>query len=292
MTAASSAATRRRARCSGARRRRSSRRRRRREPKTFGSTLCLAIQRRSWFLCRPSARAARVTLPCSRRSAASIASRGSSVEPAGAVAPLAPVTLAGRRDSAISRPADSARSLSFTLVRPSASASRPARRNLPEQLPHVAGPGAQRAHLEQQGVRAEPRVHALELAGGEPGHVLQAFEQGGEGDLGAPMRLVEVLPEAAGGHLDAQVPEGRGADAHVDLARGARRRGSRPRAARGRAGAWLHGHVELRDLVEEERAAVRGLHVALGVRGRAGVRPLAGAEEQPLREARRRSWRS
>ena len=133
----------------------------------------------------------------------------------------------------------------------------------------------------------QARVEALELGLDEPGDLFEALGERGDAHLGPADAIVEVLAEAAGRDLGAQVLEGGDADADVDLA--------------GARGAELHhfmllehaeqlrldGEVEVAHLVEEQRAAVRGDDVALGVGIGAGEGAALRAEEEALGEPRR-----
>ena len=97
-------------------------------------------------------------------------------------------------------------------------------------------------------------------------------------------RVEQVLPEAAGRHLGGQVLVGGTEDAHVDWQLG--RAAHRPHGpllddAQELA---LHRQRHLADLVEEQRAAVRGLEEALAVFVGAGEGALAVAEELGLEQ--------
>ena len=93
--------------------------------------------------------------------------------------------------------------------------------------------------------------------------VLAPLAQRRELDRDHVQAEVEVLAEAAGGDLVAQVAVGRRDDAHVDAARlRRRRRGSTSPSCSTRSSFAWKSALDLADLVEEERAAVRALEAA------------------------------
>ena len=104
--------------------------------------------------------------------------------------------------------------------------------------------------------------------------------------------VVEVLPERAAFHFVAEVAVRRADDAHVDRLL-ARRADLAHLLLLDRA-QQLHLHLQRQvgDLVEEERAAVRGLEEAVAVGERAGEGAFAVAEELGLHQRSRESRRS
>ena len=119
-------------------------------------------------------------------------------------------------------------------------------------------------------------------------NLLAALAQRGNGDLGPTDAKVKVLSEAPFGHGASQVARRR---AHPHLHAPGSRRAQRddPLGLDGPEELRLHGCVEIRHLVEEERSAVGGLDVAVRVLRGARIRAAPGAEEQPLGEALRDS---
>jgi hypothetical protein len=142
----------------------------------------------------------------------------------------------------------------------------------------------QRIGRELLGGPTEPFSELREEAKGEGGDVLASLAQRRQVDLDDLQPVVEVLAETPFAHLALEVAVGRGDDAHVD--------GERLGAAHPLEGALLQDpqHLRLRlrghvaDLVEEDRAAVRGLEAPDPARLGAGERPLLVAEQLALDE--------
>ena len=115
--------------------------------------------------------------------------------------------------------------------------------------------------------------------------VLAARAQRRRGDRDDVEAVEEVLAEAPGGDLGAQIAVGRGDDAHVGAARCRRRRGSYSPSCSTRRSFTCTDGRELADLVEEERAA-RGLarSARRACATRAGERAALVAEELALED--------
>jgi hypothetical protein len=117
--------------------------------------------------------------------------------------------------------------------------------------------------------------------------VIAALAQGRHQDLDHVQPVVQVLAEAAGLHVGGQVLVGGADHAHVHrLFLGGAERAHLP-LLDGAQQLGLHGQRQVTDLVQEQRAAARGLEVALAVLGGAGVGALARAEKLGLQQVLR-----
>src|SRR6185503_14321472 len=152
------------------------------------------------------------------------------------------------------------------------------------QLAHVAGKwvaGEERQRLRRRSldVLSNLRGHAPHEMARERGHVLEPLAERRDADREDAEPVVEVLAEPAGLHLVLEAAVRRRDDAHVDLPGvivpdlpdlAVLEDAEQLRLELGRG---------LRDLVEEERAAVGYLEEALAVRDRAREGAAAVTEE-------------
>ena len=161
------------------------------------------------------------------------------------------------------------------------------------ELADVAGPGVGLERL--QGRRLDARDGAavrggelLQEARDEPGDVLRVVLQGRHADVDDVQPVVEVFAERAVRHHLREVAVRRGDEPEVDgLLRRAAEAADGLRLDRAEKGD-LRRHVDLADLVEEERSAVRLLDAALlAVLEAARERPGLVAEELRLQEVAR-----
>ena len=165
------------------------------------------------------------------------------------------------------------------------------------ELAHVAGEGVAQQVLQRVAATASApasRRHRAAMrsstAAQIAGRSSMRSRSGGTTMLDDVEAVVQVLAEAAGLHLGAQVLVRGADDAHVDRRLG--HRADRPhRALLDHAQQLaLHRQRQVADLVEEQRAALRGLEEALAVLVGAGEGALAVAEELGLQQVSR-EWR-
>jgi hypothetical protein len=123
---------------------------------------------------------------------------------------------------------------------------------------------------------------ALDLGAEQPGDLLGPIAQRRRHDARRGDAVEEVLAQLAGGDLGAQIAVRRRAEAQIDPARARGAEGQHLAGLEQAEELGLDRQRELAHLVEEQRASVSRLGVAVGVGVGAGVGAALGPEEEPL----------
>jgi len=157
------------------------------------------------------------------------------------------------------------------------------------QLAHVARPVVFLEELPQlvRDLGNRPVVLARVLGDeevGEPRDLVPALAQGGHDDLDDLEPVVQILPEIAGEHHLLEIPVGGGQHAHVHRLPLVAAQTGELAVLQHVEQLGLQGRLQLRDFVQEDRAAV-GLFELADPRGRrAGERTLLVAEQLALQQ--------
>src|SRR5262245_1115233 len=157
------------------------------------------------------------------------------------------------------------------------------------ELPHVAGPGVRFDRSDR--VRGERHRSAPLLLGEAPhegvrkeGRVPRPLPERRNFEHDLREAEVEILAEAAAGDQVAEILVRRADDADIDRDSVAAAHALDHTLLQEAQQLRLQGGRKIADLVEEQRAAVRELELALGLLRRAGERPLLVAEELALEQ--------
>jgi hypothetical protein len=161
------------------------------------------------------------------------------------------------------------------------------------QLAHVAGPGVggehgerlRRKHRRLAATRPPCAVLSEELGQGH--EVARALAQRGHPEDVGGQAEEQIRTERPGGDVGGEVAVGGGDEAYVDGHRAGRAHPQNLAVLEHTQELGLGGQGQLGDLVEEQRAAARGLEQPGAGDGRAGERALLGAEQLGLDEGGR-----
>src|SRR5213592_2185116 len=158
------------------------------------------------------------------------------------------------------------------------------------ELANVAGPVIVLEHDERIGrhrrhALAELARELLDEVSDEEGNVLAPIPKGRQVDRDDVESIKEVLAEQPVGHRLAEVTVGRGDESHVDLDVPGVAHATNLALLDGPQELYLDGRRDLRDLVEEQRAAFGRREQSLGVGHRAGEGAFEVAEQLRLHES-------